>query len=375
MHSFKPLALVRIDPLDVELSQLEDPYFIPLPSQLTIDMEPGLYIYEMHFNDVNATPVRLRGVVGKLSLGDHGHLDSNELIDPELADDPRHEHLLAHEMTLSSFKESSHDQHDAWGPVWLLSDDPVFSSLEAFQGQLVARVTDSRGVHHRMYQIIESGFIQLISDAVSDARLVVADGHHRIRNAIEGLSSHREDDRNGAPEFITYISALHDASLLIHPIHRALHLGRSPLDVLGVLEERLVLRGLDETAELTDDLEFPILFTARGVHAVVGMRQDDGTILSSTDPSFRAHVADAELLSALLKDQPSEIFYRFVGEEIRDLVNSGRADVGLVCRSVTTERILHAATSHDLLPPKSTLFNPKPLAALMLQEASGEGEF
>lgn len=370
MHSFKPVSLVRIDPLEVELSQLEDPYYIPKPFQLTIDGEPGIYIYEMSFQTDQGVPVRYRGVVGKLGVGDHD--TSGDVVDPEYLRD--HEapgkHLLAHEMTFGVGTRTRHDPRDAWGPVWLLCDVEEFEGLLELEGTLVTRVTDSRGTHHRMFQLHQHAQIAAIADLISRAQLTVADGHHRIRNAIEGLGSRTRDSSPNRSEFITFVSPAAHTAELIHPIHRAYSVELDQDTIFKEVSASYDLEGISPQ-EVLEDRDHPVLVTPAGCFRLTTYHPSDETPIDVRDPRFTQNVADAEILGELWKTELPTVHYRFSVSEILELVRTREANLGLICRSVSTERIRAAAAHSNLLPPKSTLFHPKPLAALMLQEASG----
>lgn len=52
-------------------------------------------------------------------------------------------------------------------------------------------------------------------------------------------------------------------------------------------------------------------------------------------------------------------------EGVKAIVDKGEAVAGFVVRRVSTREIMHIADHHQLLPPKATFFDPKPMPGLI----------
>ncbi|MGC8465888.1 MAG: DUF1015 family protein [Acidimicrobiales bacterium] len=366
MHELKPLSLVRIEPLEVELTQLEDPYFIPKPFQLTIDAEPGFYLYEMNFLDTAGLPRRLRGIVGKLEI--NAQSDTFDHLRHTEAETEPHASLYH---PGNDKDDPFNDHRDTWGPVWLLIGEDRITSLLNFEGQLVASVTDSNGIHHRMYHIYQSGIIALIEEALSHQPMTIADGHHRLRRAVNGLSTTKKRSPDDRSEVIAFISTIETAEQCIRPIHRCYHLHGDPATFLAQLSEhfRLTEQPLPTLDSAARSFISPTLITKDRAYQIEAVRTEDGIETETTAPDWIASNADSELLSPHLKNLGHHIVYHLTVEDVLRSVAAESSAIGLLCRGVSIERFKSAAENEHLLPPKSILFSPKPLAALMLQES------
>src|SRR3954454_5204753 len=81
-----------------------------------------------------------------------------------------------------------------------------------------ADVTDEDGTRHRMWRVADPDAIRRVQDALADAELLIADGHHRYETArayaeeIGGEGPHRY--------VLACLVALEDPGLTVFPTHR-----------------------------------------------------------------------------------------------------------------------------------------------------------
>ena len=79
-------------------------------------------------------------------------------------------------------------------------------------------MTDADGTHNRLWRIADPAAIEAVQDALADAELLIADGHHRYETArvyadeIGGEGPHRY--------VLMCLVALQDEGLTVFPTHR-----------------------------------------------------------------------------------------------------------------------------------------------------------
>lgn len=357
MHSFRPLPLLRIDIPQTTSSEIESDSFQPKLSQLKADSVPSFYIYEMSYLDAEGRAKTLRGIVGKTVVG------AEDTTSPPYENT---KHLLGHELTLFDQEDFSHDSMTSHGPIWLLAESGDIEELTNSEGPLVSQYRSTNGVHHRMWQILGQGYHDLISSSMEALPLIVADGHHRIRSALSRVE-------NGQPgttaELITFVTCLSDPSLEVRPIHRAFRLSHEEHLTPSALTDHLTLKEIP-AYDQKSSIRLPQLLTPEKRYEITAFSDERGVTWDLSDSKTSDVVADSELVNVLATERVEEVFYRSSADSVIELVESGQAQLAIICRSVSLNRIRSAASSAVPLPPKSTLFFPKPLQAMMWSDAS-----
>ncbi len=189
MHRLLPFASYRYDPFEASPSTIEKPPIEPLLDQITLDDEAGLYIYQTVQTTQSGEHKRMRGVVGILELTGPGSVSPESSQSqtlpvslpvkgwPEVT-------LLPHENTTSAYRSDRIPSKRPKNPVWLLDKTQAISQLISIsEGDLVSRVTDSHGVHHRVWLLRQPALLREFQEAARSLTLIVADGHHRLRAA------------------------------------------------------------------------------------------------------------------------------------------------------------------------------------------------
>ena len=102
--------------------------------------------------------------------------------------------VFRHEQTLSKPKSDRLNLLKAtrahFGQIFMLYSDPAGSVEQILydgNGTADAEVTDEYGVVHRVWRISDPAVIRLLSEAMADKKLIIADGHHRYETALELL--------------------------------------------------------------------------------------------------------------------------------------------------------------------------------------------
>jgi uncharacterized protein (DUF1015 family) len=266
-------------------------------------------------------------------------------------------------------------------PIFSLYSDPGLTAWraleEATQGKKpFGELTDEDGTHNRLWRITEPDVVATVTQASSDAELLIADGHHRYETArvyadeIGGEGAHRY--------VLMCLVALQDEGLTIFPTHRL---------VDG-------LAGTDKPELLATALRAGFDIEEIAVDALVPPDEGDGTIQfgymdSFFKRAFRLTLKDQAIADEVLADMPEPyrrldtavlealvlkgplglseddishlhgLDYARSFEEARELVESGTFDAGFFLRGIPVTQIQDIAAAGVNMPPKSTYFFPK----------------
>ena len=177
---------------------------------MLVEEEAGFYVYRMTFQIEDGSSRSTTGVLGALAL------------DPEHRGD-----VLPHEQTTPK------DKHDRlsllraartnFSPIWGLA---VGSGLSAACEAAIDTAgapwaaTDSDGVLHERWTVIDAAATQAISDAVAAGPVLVADGHHRYDTACTYFAE--QPGATGAGSVLALVVELVEDQLAVQGIHRLL---------------------------------------------------------------------------------------------------------------------------------------------------------
>ena len=265
-------------------------------------------------------------------------------------------------------------------PIFSLYSDPELAAWRALEpairGEPFGEVTDADGTRNRLWRIADAAAIAAVQDALADAELLIADGHHRYETArvyaqeIGGEGPHRY--------VLMCLVALQDEGLTVFPTHRL---------VDG-------LQGTDKPEALAATLKACFDIEEIAVDDLVPAGEGDGTIQmgymdSHFKRAFRLTLKDQALADEALPDMPEPyrrletavlealvlkgplglseddishlngLGYARSFEEARELVESGAYDAGFFLRGIPVTQIQQIAAAGVNMPPKSTYFFPK----------------
>ncbi len=336
------------------------------------DATPTYSVYRLVMGDVAQT-----GVVAAVSVVDYdlGRVRIHEFTRPD--------------------KELDRVRHiDALG----VQDEPVFliGRRSADVDAIVARVTAREprvdlvtrdGVGHTLWVVDHPAEVAALHRAFAESgALYVADGHHRSA-AASRVHALRSATRAGAGEgaaasragagagrageddaFLAVVFPLDDVHVMAY--------NRVVADLAGRTPEQL-LKGMAETFDVVP-AEAAVAPSARhefGVHLDGRWWVATARDVDETDPLARLDVAVLQdrVLGPLLDigDPRTDTRIAFVGgirgtAEIERLVASGRAAVGFTMHPTSTHELVAVADAGEVMPPKSTWFEPKLASGLVL---------
>jgi uncharacterized protein (DUF1015 family) len=340
---------------------------------LTLDDEPGFYLYRMGWHDDAGQAHQTTGIVGALELSS-----------------PAEGRVLPHERTMGKPKgdrlQLLRTCRANVSPVWGLSLADGLTELCQVDGPPMARATDEDGVHHRLWRVTQPGVVNAIRDAVGSAPVVIADGHHRYETAMayrDERRAARGGERGDFDRLLALVVELSEDQLQVQPIHRIITGLPDDFDLVGALAPFFEVTEVSElpdpasdrpTAGLTDRM------AAEGTMALlVGERA--WLLRSSAAPPDPAADADADggtdagiddpdalVLDAALATLPGhQLDFHQSADVVADLARAGKAQAAVLVRPVAVRQIEAAARTGRRMPPKTTFFSPKPRTGLVFR--------
>lgn len=323
---------------------------------LVIDDEPSMYVYRMGFFDEGGRPHQTTGVIGALALSRPGEGG-----------------ILPHEHTTPKAKSDRLDllraTHANLSPIWGLSPVEGLTALCEPQGPPDWAWTDDDGVHHRLWQVRQPAILQAISEAVSSAPVLIADGHHRFETSLAYRDERHEVDGEypepfgGYDSTLAYVVELADEQLTVLPIHRLLAGLPEGTDLPALLEPFFEVTATDAG----DDASLPALMADAGALCLV-TREGRWLLRPRPEAMECARDLDSSRLDVGLAALPGhELTYQHGVGQVVDAVESGRADAGVLLRPATVAQITAIAHGGERMPPKTTFFHPKPRTGMVFR--------
>ncbi|MFN2629774.1 MAG: DUF1015 family protein [Gaiellaceae bacterium] len=207
-------------------------------------------------------------------------------------------------------------------PIFLLWDGSI--EVDGLGAPDLEAAAD--GVMSRLWRL-DAGFGAALTEELTDAQLLIADGHHRYETA---LAFHEEDGSEESAYLLAVIVPTDQEGLTIFPTHR---LAR---DVNGVGGQ-------------------PIEPPGEELPGVVVYR--DGTYLLLDGEGL-----DVEVVADL---EPAGLSYTPSAAEAVAAVDRGEAEAAFLLRPTPIEDVWTVARRGDVLPQKSTYFYPKLTSGLL----------
>ena len=320
--------------------------------------------------------------------------------------------VFRHEQTLSKPKSDRLNLLKAtrahFGQIFMLYSDPagaveriLYDGRGDGSGPADAEVTDEYGVLHRLWRVSDAATINLLTTAMADKKLIIADGHHRYETALNyakehgangaGKSEKSEHSTTQVPQppypeaavMMTFVNMDSDG-LLILPTHRVVHSleGFDGTAFRAKAEKFFAVEKL-ETGEAAAYMK--TLSDEKGT-AFVAVTRDGDYLLRAKPEAMAAqlknvperqrqldltqlHTVALDHLLGLdaekVREQTNIRYLRDAGEAVEQ-VRRGEADVAFLTNPVTMEQLREVAFAGEVMPQKSTDFYPKLLSGLAI---------
>lgn len=366
------LSFVHIDRAEVDLDPAIDPYDSRVYQQarqtllawiragtLKKDEHASYYAYAMTLNGQ-----RQIGIVGVASAMDY----EQDLI-------------KKHELTRAA-KEADRINHiDTTNvnssPILLTYRDQkeIMTAVTTFCDQHApdASFTAFFGVKHEVWQLPASfNRLEKIFAAQVPA-FYIADGHHRAASTVKVAQRRRQEFPAERPdaEFNNFLTiAFPQSELKIWDYNRVLNVP-IPDNFLAVLKQKYRITVMDQAQKPTQQGQIS-MYWSKQWFSLVPLEQSD-----QTDPVARLDVSALQhnILEGIfgLHDLAHDNRINFVGgieglAKLQSLVDSGAYTVAFAMYPTSMDQLLAVADAHQLMPAKSTWFEPKLLSGLFIHD-------
>jgi uncharacterized protein (DUF1015 family) len=276
-------------------------------------------------------------------------------------------------------------------PIFSLYSDPdgrAWGAIEeGMEGDPWGEVTDDDGTVHRVWRVGDPDVHAVVHEALGDAELLIADGHHRYETArvyaeeIGGEGDHRY--------VLMCLVALEDPGLTVFPTHRLVrglrpdqhetlaNALRQDFEIREVTREELIPPpggGPLELGYIDAHFRRPFRLKLRDQRTADEALSDHAAAYRTLDTA----VLEALVLKGAL-DMTEESISHFEGigyarddEDAIASVERGDYDAAFLMRPAPVSQIRDVAQAAENMPPKSTYFFPKVLTGLVFNPLGRE---
>ena len=370
---------------------------------LAQDQVPSMYVYSQDYMVPGTHTHKVR--IGFIALG--------------RLEDYAAKIVFPHERTLSAPKadriELLRHTHVQTGQLFMLYDDAP-RQIDTYLEEIARTPTplelhDEFEVTHRLWPVTEAAFIRRIQTAMTDKKIIIADGHHRYETALNLRNENRtrlgKIDPLAAHEFamMTFINS-HSRGLTILPTHRLVR------NVANFDFQQFRNR----LTPVFDWYSYPFLNSEERESSYAEFRKDfagqnhgrraigiyPGTIDGNAGAFYLFLLRKDADLEALLPDMSEAqrgldvvLLHRLILEKglgitaeaveaeknlsyERDLemaiaaVDKGEAQLACLLNPVRVQQVVEIALGGGVLPQKSTDFYPKLLSGLAIYRIEGK---
>ncbi|HEY3527512.1 MAG TPA: DUF1015 family protein [Nocardioides sp.] len=302
----------------------------------TRDDEPAVYLHE--YSDSGLT---VRGLVGCLDLSHLASSVRERRVFPHEGVHPKQVSELAGRMETMRINPA---------PILLVHRGPSTMrevSRKVRTGSPDREYVDHAGQQHRVWVISDPDQLAVIADGLAEARLLVADGHHRYAayvalNAREPTPAHRCG--------LAMVIDQDETPLFLGAIHRLLH-GTRLDDLLSAASAAgAEVRTIDEGEAMAALAPDTLVLTDGQRWATARLHVPDGTAM--------VQLVDEVLLEKLAR-RPSRIGFAHSVTQAVEQARPGRVTAALL-PAVDLDLVVDVVGTGGLLPEKATSFQPKP---------------
>ncbi|HEY1768418.1 MAG TPA: DUF1015 domain-containing protein [Terracidiphilus sp.] len=313
--------------------------------------------------------------------------------------------IFRHEQTLSKPKSDRLNLLKAtrahFGQIFMLYSDPasvVDKILYDGTGPADAEITDEFGVQHRLWRVSDPATINLLTTAMADKKLIIADGHHRYETALHYSRKHSANGRVRTEHCATQLSQppypeaavmmtfvnMDSDGLVILPTHRVVH-SLQPFDPAAFAKSAEAYFRVSALSAGETESMITLLRQQKGTAFIAVARAGAWLLRPKPDASSaalagipeRQRQLDLAQLHALALDrllgldaekvrEQSNLRYLRDPAEAVEQVRRGDADVAFLTNPVSMEQLKEIAFAGEVMPQKSTDFFPKLLSGLTI---------
>ncbi len=365
-----PLSFLHVSRAEIDLPDGTDPHgslvyrtaaehyrALNRDAPFVQEMEPSLYLYHLDHEGHGQT-----GVAACYSLADY---DANL--------------IRKHERTRKD-KEDDRTRHIVelraqTGPVFLAHrpnrqiEDVARRVRSA--GEPLIDFTALDGIRHAIWQVDSADAQSLVQAFETVEALYIADGHHRAASAARAREALRESDEAG---FFLAVAFPAD-QLQILPYNRVVRdlNGMTPEHFLGEVARHFAMES--GPAEPFEKGEVSMYVAGHWYAVDLESGGSAGSTGSTVIDRLDGNLLQERLLTPILgiQDVRTDTRIDFVGgikgtRTLEQLVDSGRMAVAFSMYPVSMVELMDVSDAGEIMPPKSTWFEPKLRDGLLIHE-------
>lgn len=314
-----------------------------------VEAEPAYYVYRLVMDG--------RAQAGIFALVTVDEYDDDTILKHERTRPDKEDDRTRHIVTQRAHAE----------PVMLTyRGTPALDALveDAMQGEPLYGFTAADGVRHEIWRMPNAPAVETAFAHVR--RLYVADGHHR--SAAASRAAKTLPDHDGARAFMAVLFPMEEMRIL--PYNRVVYsLPGGPDAFLRQLRERFEL---NETAPAEPAAPGHVSLYLNG--AWLGLELPETARETVADTLDVARLGEFVLEPLLgITDPRTDPNIGFVGgirgtKELERLVDGGRAALAVSMCATSPEELVAVSDAGQLMPPKSTWFEPKLRSGLLVHQ-------
>lgn len=242
---------------------------------------------------------------------------------------------------------------------------------QTVQGPSEYKFTDENGFGHELWVIADDALIARISELFTEKvdAFYIADGHHRSAAAarVGAERAKKNPDHNGSEEYNYFMAVCFpEDQLKVLDYNRVLRdlNGLQPTQVIGMLGDKFDVMCMGEEIWAPDELHTFSMYLEGKWYS---LRARPGTY-DDTDPIgvLDVTILSNHVLDAIfgIKDLRTDSRIDFVGGirglgELKRRVDSGEMKIAFALYPVSMKQITDIADTGNIMPPKTTWFEPK----------------
>lgn len=318
--------------------------------------KPCFYLYELTMDGRKQT-----GIAASTSIDDYvnDQIKKHEFTRPAKEQD-RINHIKACDANTSpiflSYRQPQAMQHLV--EEWKANHAPVYD------------FTKYHGVTHRLWVVDDEATVaQMVALFAQVPALYIADGHHRAASAVKvGLEKRAQGQASAESDYFLSI-IFPEQELKILEYNRVINV-TPPVDFLDRLAKIFTIQPTSETKSQQKG-EFKLYYQNQWytLNLDESLRPTDA--VEGLDVAVLQKYVIEDIFGIM--DVRTDARIDFVGgirgsEELARLVDSGAFQVAFALYPTSMQDLLAVADDNQIMPPKSTWFEPKLLSGLLLHD-------
>ena len=318
--------------------------------------KPCFYLYELTMDGRKQT-----GIAASTSIDDYvnDQIKKHEFTRPAKEQD-RINHIKACDANTSpiflSYRQPQAMQHLV--EEWKANHAPVYD------------FTKYHGVTHRLWVVDDEATVaQMVALFAQVPALYIADGHHRAASAVKvGLEKRAQGQSSAESDYFLSI-IFPEQELKILEYNRVINV-TPPADFLERLAKIFTIQPTSETKSQQKG-EFKLYFQNQWYTLTLDESLRPTDAVEGLDVAVLQKYVIEDIFGIM--DVRTDARIDFVGgirgsEELARLVDSGAFQVAFALYPTSMQDLLAVADDNQIMPPKSTWFEPKLLSGLLLHD-------